>query len=56
MAELARGLIDAICDTVAGWLHPLAGAATVPLLLLAPLLILGVAWLATRVARRRTDT
>ncbi|MEV6138406.1 hypothetical protein AB0L63_20560 [Nocardia sp. NPDC051990] len=56
VAALARTLIDAMCDTIAGWLHPIAGAATVPLLLLTPLLVLGVAWLATRVVRRRTNS
>ena len=56
MAALAGTLIYAMCDTVASWLHPLAGAATIPLLLLIPLLVLGVAWLATRVRLRRTNT
>ncbi|MGY4098969.1 hypothetical protein ACW2Q0_05305 [Nocardia sp. R16R-3T] len=56
VAALARTLIDAICDSIAGWLHPLAGAATVPLLLLIPLLVLGVGWLAARRVRRRTNT
>ncbi|WP_433204483.1 hypothetical protein ACQP1G_16050 [Nocardia sp. CA-107356] len=57
VAELARALIDAICDTIAGWLHPIMGAATVPLLLITPLLIIGIAWLAaTRVARNRTHS
>ncbi|MFX0577727.1 hypothetical protein [Nocardia nepalensis] len=57
VAELARAVIDAVCDTIAGWLHPLAGAATVPLLLIIPLVIVGVAWLAAaRVARSRTHS
>ncbi|WP_433685977.1 hypothetical protein [Nocardia sp. CA-119907] len=57
VAELARALIDAICDTVAGWLHPIAGAATVPLLLITPLIIIGITWLAaTRVGRTRTHS
>lgn len=56
VAELARGLIDAVCDNVAGWLHPIAGAATIPLLLIVPLLIVAIIWLATRITRPRTPS